>query len=106
MYIVPNLRLRWNYEDIFNWNVYNWQHWWEHSVATKTPINIEPTDDVLGGIYCVWECTYEQEVARTCENSTAVAERIWNVERSVDYTTFRRTAQEVLKKVFKIIQEM
>ncbi len=106
MYIVPNLRLRWGINEILDWNVYNWQHWWEHSAATKTPINIEPTDDVLGGIYCVWECTYEQEIARTCENSTAVAERIWNTKSAVDYDKFRRTAQEVLKKVFGLIQEM
>ncbi len=107
MYIVPNLRLRWGFEDILNWNVYNWQHWWEHSVARDNPINIEPTDDCLGGILCVWECTYEQEIARACENSTALAERTWNAgELTVDSRTVRKTAEQVLKSINKLIQEM
>ncbi len=106
MYIVPSLRLRWGVEEIFNWNVYNWQHWWEHSVATKTPINIEPTDDCLGGILCVWECTFEQEIARACENSTALAERTWNTVSSTDYRTFRKAAESALRRINKLIQDM
>lgn len=107
MYIVPNLRLRWGFEDILNWNVYNWQHWWEHSPARDNPINIEPTDDCLGGILCVWECTYEQEIARACENSTALAERTWNAgELTVDSRTVRKAAESVLKSINKLIQDM
>ena len=81
LYLVPSLTKRWSYWDILNWNVHNWQHWWEHSVATKNPINVAPTENVLGSILCSWEMTYEQEMGRLMENLLAMSERVWNVER-------------------------
>ena len=47
LYIVPSLNHRWNPIDILNWNVYNWQHWWQHSVATLNPITVPETDKVM-----------------------------------------------------------
>ncbi len=106
MYIVPNMRLRWDFNDILDWNVYNWQHWWEHSPARDNPINIEPTDDCLGGILCVWECTFEQEISRACENSTALAERTWNAgELKGERRAVRKAAEAALVKILKLIQE-
>ena len=81
LYIVPSLNHRWSPTDILNWNVYNWQHWWENSVATKTPITVPETDKVMGSILCSWCITYEQEVARIMENLMAMNERIWNTAR-------------------------
>jgi len=107
MYIVPNLRLRWGINEILDWNVYNWQHWWEHSPARDNPINIEPTDDCLGGILCVWECTFEQEIARACENSTALAERTWNAGALTrEHREVRKALEAALVKINKLIQEM
>ncbi|MBE6691074.1 MAG: hypothetical protein E7590_07330 [Ruminococcaceae bacterium] len=81
LYLVPSLTKRWSFWDILNWNVYNWQHWWEHSVATLNPITVPATDKVLGSILCSWEMTYEQEMGRVLENLLAMSERVWNVER-------------------------
>lgn len=81
LYLVPSLTKRWSVWDILNWNVYNWQHWWEHSVATLNPINVPATDKVLGSILCSWEMTYEQEMGRVLENLLAMSERVWTVER-------------------------
>ena len=81
LYIVPSLNHRWSPIDILNWNVYNWQHWWEHSVATKTPITVPETTKVMGSILCSWCITYEQEVSRVMENLIAMNERVWNTKR-------------------------
>ena len=81
LYIVPSLNHRWSPIDILNWNVYNWQHWWEHSVAKDNPITVPDTDKVMGSILCSWCITYEQEVARIMENLIAMNERVWNTER-------------------------
>lgn len=78
LYIVTSLTRRWSPRDILNWNVYNWQHWWPHSAATEHPINVEPTDRVLGGMLCAWCTTYEMEIARVLENLPALAERTWS----------------------------
>lgn len=81
LYIVPSLRQRWGALDIMNWNVYNWQHWWEKSKATLNPINLTPTGNVLGALLCSWEFTYEQEINMIMENASALSERTWNVKR-------------------------
>ena len=81
LYIVPSLNHRWSPIDILNWNVYNWQHWWEHSVAKDNPITVPETDKVMGSILCSWCITYEQEVARIMENLIAMNERVWNTKR-------------------------
>ena len=89
LYIVPSLELRWSPENILDWNVYNWQHWWEHSRATLDPITVPPTDKVMGSILCAWEMTYEQEVSRVMENLIAMNERVWNVERVYPYDSYK-----------------
>lgn len=81
LYIVPSLERRWNYRDILNWNVYNWQHWWEHSKATLNPITVPPTDQLLGAMICVWEQGYDQSISYVIENLLALSERTWSVER-------------------------
>ncbi len=81
LYIVSSLNHRWGPTDILNWGVYNWQHWWPHSVARLNPINVPETDKVMGSILCSWESTYEQEVSRIMENLIAMNERVWNTVR-------------------------
>ncbi|MBE6703142.1 MAG: hypothetical protein E7585_07000 [Ruminococcaceae bacterium] len=81
LYLVPSLTRRWDFRDILAWDVYNWQHWWEHSAATEHPINVAPTEQVMGSILCSWEMTYEQEMGRLMENLMAMSERVWTVER-------------------------
>lgn len=33
---------RWCARDIYEWDVYNLQHWWEHSAATVNPVHLPP----------------------------------------------------------------
>lgn len=81
LYIVPKVNLRWDTFDILKWDVYNWQHWWTKSDAFLNPIHLAPTDDVLGGMLCSWEQTYDQEIQFVIENLSAMSEKVWNTKR-------------------------
>ena len=81
LYIVSHLKYRWNYKDILAWNVYNWQHWWQHSEATLNPITVQPTEQLLGAMLCVWEQSYDEEISHAIENLLALSERVWSVRR-------------------------
>ena len=108
LYIVPSTNHRWGVSEILGWNVHQWQHWWPHSPARLNPINIAPTDQVLGGQYSVWECTYEQEISRVVENLPAFAERVWRVERLLDDEEFlhRNHYLPTVRRIFMLIQEI
>ena len=105
LYIVPSLTRRWNFADILNWNVYNWQHWWQHSEANLNPINIAPTDQVIGAQFSVWECTFEQEFGRTMENLTALSERTWTVRRVLTESEFASRAKPTLIRISRFVQD-
>lgn len=98
LYLVDSLNRRWTPEDILNWNVYNWQHWWPHSYATLNPITVAPTDRVLGATLCHWALTYEQLMSRLMENLAAMSERVWTVERKRETKEYN----QVFKKLYRI----
>ena len=103
LYLVPSLTKRWSFWDILNWNVYNWQHWWEHSVATLNPITVPATDKVLGSILCSWEMTYEQEMGRVLENLPAMSERVWNVERVLTDSGYNAAYKSYCTRLAKML---
>lgn len=105
LYLVPSLTRRWDFRDILAWNVHNWQHWWEHSAATEHPIDVEPTDRVLGSILCSWEMTYEQEIARVMENLMAMAERVWTVERCLSDAAYKAAFSRVYTLVATVLEK-
>jgi len=98
LYIVPWARWGkpWVAEDIMYWNIYNWQNWNKKSPAHLNPINIQPTDAVLGGELCVWECTYEQEIGEAREKLAALSERTWNIRRYLEDGEFRAKLDSLL----------
>ena len=103
LYIVPSYKTRWGVEEILNWNVYNWQHWWSESAATRSPINVEPTDRVLGAQISAWECTYEEDIGRILENVSTLAERTWNLERLHTVDEFILRMNVTLHRVARLI---
>ncbi len=78
LYVVNHYVQNWSPFKLLEWNTYNWQHWWNQSRACENPIQLEPTEQVLGAQLCAWELTYEQEISRVIENLTVVSERTWN----------------------------
>ncbi|MBQ1954655.1 MAG: family 20 glycosylhydrolase [Clostridia bacterium] len=105
LYIVPSLTVRWNVSDILAWNVYNWQHWWPNSPAKLNPINVAPTENVLGAQLSVWECVFEHEISRTIENLSALSERVWTVKRLHDDSAFAARAENTIKLAARFIQD-
>ncbi len=92
LYIVPSYKTRWGVNEILDWNVYNWQHFWDASQASKNDINVEPTDMVLGAQISAWECTHEEDIGRILENLSTMSERTWNVD-------LHHTADEFILKM-------
>ena len=106
LYIVPSPNRRWGISEILNWNIYNWQHWWVHSQARLNPINVSPTEQVIGAQLSVWECTFEQEISRTMENLSALSERTWTLERLWDDAQFISRAKPTLMRIARFIQDV
>lgn len=106
MYVVPSpySLFNWGIPEILEWNVYNWQHWYEHSAAYKNPINVTPTEQVIGATLCLWECTFEEEISKCIKNLTAMAERVWNVNNSLTVQEFCERARFTIRKIARFIQ--
>ena len=104
-YLVDSLSKRWGPEDLLNWSVYNWQHWWPHSAAYRNPIDIEPTDDLLGATMCSWGLTYEQHISRLLENFPAFAERTWSVDRKLSWADYKDVFRKILRKAAWLVQD-
>ncbi len=103
LYVVSSIVHRWYAKDILQWNVYNWQHWWNESAATFNPINVTPTEDVLGAQICAWGCTFEQEIGLVMENLAALSERTWNVQRKSDLNEMLEALENLLNTASKLI---
>ena len=105
LYIIDGCKLRWGPREILDWNVYNWQHWWEHSVAKLNPIHVPPTDRVLGAQICAWQTTYEQNIQFVMENCTALSERLWTVKRLWDFVPYHTRHKESTRRIARLIQD-
>ena len=103
LYIVPSYKTRWGVDEILSWNIYNWQHWWSKSKATASPINVEPTDRVLGAQISAWECTYEEDIGRILETLSTLSERTWNVKRLHTTDEFILRMNVTLHRVARLI---
>ena len=111
LYIVPanttpEPRFSWGAKEIFEWNVYNWQHWWEQSVAFNHPINVEHTEQVIGAMLCAWEMTYDQEINHIMANLPALAERTWTTEYLRSFEEFRSAFKSLYYFSARIIQDI
>ena len=107
LYVVPNPepRFAWGISEILDWNVYNWQHWYEKSAAYKSPINVEPTEQVIGAMLCLWECTFEEEISRAIYNLSALSERTWSTEKRGDNLSFFHRARPTFHRAARLIQD-
>ncbi|MBQ8402518.1 MAG: family 20 glycosylhydrolase [Clostridia bacterium] len=106
LYVVPNLDRRWGVPEILDWNVYNWQNFSSKSRAYLNPINVTPTERVIGAQLCAWECTFEHEFGRTVDCLFALSERTWTVERLHSDAEFSRRALPTLWRVTRYVQDV
>ncbi len=106
LYITPGFNHgRWSARDVYNWDVYNLQHWWEHSAATVNPVHLPPTDRVIGAQITSWQCTYEMEICRIMETLATLSERTWNLSRTLPFDVFQRRLRENNLILGRLIQD-
>ena len=105
LYIIPAYDRGWACEDIYAWNVYNWQHWWVNSRATINPVNVAPTDQVIGAQICSWESTYDQEINKIFDSLSTMSERTWNVRRVCSHEAFAARLRPFVMRTARLIQD-
>ena len=63
-----------------------------------------PTEQVIGGTLCAWECTYEQDITPVKENLAAISERLWNIDKVVDATEYRPALEKLWAMADRLIK--
>ena len=85
----PNvLPLKWGPEKIYEWNMWKWETWYYKSSAYKNPIQLDRNKNVIGAQMCSWEQTDESEVPSLRKRLPSFVERIWNVDKKVEFDVF------------------
>lgn len=105
MYIVPP-DTGWSDEEILDWSIYFWNHWWDQSSALGG-FEIEPTDQVIGGQISVWgnpSNGVNQEFNMVMQRVPALAEKTWNVNSTRDIEEFR-TSYRSTRSIFQPIYQ-
>ena len=100
---VPRKEGEWGIREILNWNLYEWQNWWEEAESGLNPIHIQPTDALLGGQVSSWGQTYEEEITFVVRFLASAMERIWSVRRYRNYETFTKHYKIQSRKAFRLI---
>jgi hexosaminidase len=111
LYIIPSLCMPggdvyWTAKDIYDWNVYNWQHWWPQSSATLNPVNIQPTEQLIGAMLCAWEMTYDQEISMIMAHLPAMADRTWSVRTVRSYAEYKEAFRPIHDLTARIMQDL
>jgi len=102
-YFVPSLVHRWGPAELLQWDPHVWNHWWEHSEAHETPIQIEPTADLLGASLCSWGCSFELLISRLMENLPAFSQSLWSPEQKTDFDSYHLKYKETTRKASHLV---
>ena len=86
-YVTPGIQ--WTPKEIYAWNIFRWENW-VRGMPSYNPIQIEPTDRVLGAQFNAWEMADEMTLPAARIRLPAVCERAWNPQRTVPYAEFQR----------------
>ena len=87
LYITPSRK--WDPEYIYGWNMFRWENWWDRA-PSYVPIQLTPTDKVIGAEMCSWEMTEEMEIPAIRTRLAAFSERLWHAGSDLTYDNFRR----------------
>ena len=70
-------------------------------------MEIEPSEQLLSAMMCLWQQTYEQEINYIMENSAVISERMWNVEPCCSDEELMEKFEDIrsVTKVPRLIQE-
>ena len=98
-------RAMWSPEKIYSWNIWRWEHWWEKTPAYKKPIQLEKTDQIIGGQMCSWEQSGSAEIPTLRKRLPIFIERVWNNEKRVSFKDFFSKVEANDFKLSKIIND-
>ncbi len=101
LYVV-NAR-NWTPEHIYGWNMYRWEHWYHISPAFEKPIQVQPTDQIIGAQMCAWEQPDELELPSLRHRVPAMAERIWNPQAGRTFADFEARLKDTDAKLDKLL---
>ena len=96
-------RAMWSPEKIYSWNIWRWEHWWEKTPAYKKPIQLEKTDQIIGGQMCSWEQAGSAEIPTLRKRLPVFVERVWNNESRLPFKDFFLKVEANDVKLSKII---
>jgi hexosaminidase len=88
---------------VYAWNTYRWDNWWTRSRAWPDGIEIEPTDRVLGAQVCMWEANDMLSRKPVREALFALAERLWNLERRMEFDAFWQKASSAMARYAALV---
>ena len=103
LYITPERK--WTPKDILAWDLHTWSNWNFKSEAALNPIHVQPTEQLLGGMLCVWEGTFDFEFGFTMENLAAASERIWTLKRMRTDEEYAKKQYRYLGKASRLVQD-
>ncbi len=106
MYIVPP-DTGWSDEEILDWSIYYWDHWWDQSSALGG-FTVEPTDQVKGGQISVWGDPangVNQEYLMVLQRIPALAEKTWTIDSTRELEEFRESYRNTRSIFLPIYQQ-
>ena len=102
LYIVPNAS--WPSDHILRWNIWRWEHWWDQSQAYPDGLEVQPTEQVIGGGMCSWGITPEKELEVLMPRLPALAERTWNIKGRVNADDWKLQWVNLNAQLAKMLQ--
>lgn len=108
LYLVPGSHPKfrsWGIDEIYDWNIYNWQNIFDCSKATLNPVTISPSDNMIGTMMCAWEGNYESEITRVGECLPIMSERVWNINKRYDRMGIYPGHENIMRIIFRVIQD-
>jgi len=100
LYVVNDTR--WAPEYIYGWNMWRWENHWVHA-PSFTPIQIEPTDRVIGAQMCVWEQAAYKAIPSLRKRLAAMSERTWNPKAGRTYKDFNERFQSTDRVLSRVL---
>jgi hexosaminidase len=89
LYVTPGPRF--TDAETLRWNPWRWEHFVPHA-PSFAPIQLEPTPQIRGGLFCSWEMAPAMELPALRPRLPIVAERLWSHARAPDADLLRRRA--------------
>jgi len=89
---------------IYEWNQWYWANWWPRAPSFE-PIQIAPTDQVIGGQMCSWEQAETVEIPSLRKRLPIMNERLWNEKKRMPLANFLEAVSTTDEKLSLLIKD-